>query len=191
MPYTVNRPGGMDDFEFRRYAHQLEEHGIDLSNMPRVMDPKSKRRWLHVWDDQPAAERFVERLRAFYEDPAWAVYPVEGELPPPGPIGPIIILSSWQGNGCGYALEDLSERLIHRRFPGAKLVPRLFIEEEARADNQPDIEMVQERLWDQVAQLLTGLTWEQIDELGGYRLYNRKADRVLRDVQTVSAAATG
>lgn len=86
---------------------------------------------------------------------------------------PIWIDIGLQGDGCVYALRPSSRSRIREVFPQAALVPNLFIGYESEAD----FFELQAPLWSQVAQMLTGLTPEQLEHLGGVVLFDPMSDK--------------
>jgi hypothetical protein len=119
--------------------------------------------------------RFVARIQQDTENPGWQVYELPQVEPSTGPLGPIEILVGRQSDGCTYSLHPTSRKLIRRRFQSARLVPSLFI----AADTRADFEAAQGPVWDQIAMILTGLSKQQMDELGGVRVYDPVNKRVL------------
>jgi|HubBroStandDraft_2_1064218.scaffolds.fasta_scaffold159789_1 hypothetical protein len=82
-----------------------------------------------------------------------------------------------QSDGCVYMLHPRAARALQERFPGVHRVPSVFIGYDARAD----FETMHGPLWKQIATILTGLTWEQIEGMGGVTLYD-PMDSELRKV---------
>lgn len=177
MTFTVSLPSGMRDFEYWAYMRMLEREGINIVDTPRVHDPQGGNRWLHAWSDRATAEEFASQLRTDTKNPAWQVYELPGEEPTQGPLGPVEVLMSRQSDGYTYGLGPWSHKLIRQKYPQTRLAPRLFI----AADTRDESGMEQEPVWDQVTRILTGLPEAQIDELGGYRVFDLKGKRVLRE----------
>jgi hypothetical protein len=84
------------------------------------------------------------------------------------PMSSIVINIGRQSDGCTYQLHPRSRADIKKRFPAAQLVPTLFV----GYDTQADFERLQGPLWKQIAMILTGLTWEQLEESGGVSMYD-------------------
>jgi hypothetical protein len=80
----------------------------------------------------------------------------------------IVINIGRQSDGCTYQLHPRSRADIKKRFPGAHLVPTLFV----GSDTQADCETFHGTMWKQIAMMLTGLTWEQLEESGGISMYD-------------------
>jgi hypothetical protein len=185
MAFTVTRPGGTKDREFAAYARLLEKRNIDLTRTPRAPEPGPENRWLYVWEDREAAEAFARELRKVTKDKAWLVREVAEDQVSEGPLGPVEIAVGCQRDGCAYRLQPTSLGLIKQKFPHARMVPSVFL----GADTQTDMQVqFQDAMWDQVATLLTGLTPSQLDELGGYRIYDPAKDRVLRKPPALNGA---
>ncbi len=170
--YTVVRPGGNTDKEFQAYTELLEEVGIDLANAPRTPEPGTTNRWLYVWKSRPQAERFarvlVERLR----DPSWIVHDFDLSHEESGPLAPLTILSIPVRNGTVFKLEASSQARIMQHYPNARL--RGEVQEDVTlefpSDLREDFERQHGQVWDQVIILLTGISEEEIDRLGGIRI---------------------
>src|SRR5262245_34900671 len=88
---------------------------------------------------------------------------------------PLEIDVGWQNNGGVYGLEPLSEAAIQEAFPEAIIHPMIMIGH----DRSGDIDRFHRRHWPQLAQMLTGLTAEQIAQLGGVRLYDQEAEKTI------------
>jgi hypothetical protein len=100
----------------------------------------------------------------------------------PAPLGERIdIAVGRQSDGGAYELEPLSRRLIDRRFPGLEPPGQVFVEYAKRED----FERVHGPLWRHIALMLTGLTEEQLEELGGFRIFEplARGERILYDSQ--------
>jgi hypothetical protein len=80
----------------------------------------------------------------------------------------IVINIGRQSDGCTYQIHPRSRADIKRRFPAAHLVPTLFV----GSDPQADFETFHGTMWKQIAMMLTGLTWEQLEESGGVSMYD-------------------
>jgi hypothetical protein len=83
----------------------------------------------------------------------------------------LVINIGRQSDGCTYQLHPRSRTEIKKRFPEAHLVPTLFV----GYDTQSDFETLHSPMWKQIAMILTGLTWEQIEESGGLSMYDPEA----------------
>jgi hypothetical protein len=175
MFYTVSREGGMDVHQFDAYVRSMNQWGIDIGHTRRTPEPGTRARWLPVWQDRAEAERFAEELQT-RKDRNWRVYPVDESEVSEGGLGPVDVAIALGSDGCSYGLDPYSRRLIHKRFPNARPLQIVSI----RTQMQPDYQTAHRHLWDQVVRLLTGLTDEQLDELGGYRLYDQDRKEFLR-----------
>ena len=76
-----------------------------------------------------------------------------------------------QSDGCVYMLHPLTEIELEKRFPGVHRIPSVLIGYHTKAE----FESLHGPLWKQVATMLMGLTWEQIEELGGVTLHDPRA----------------
>ncbi len=186
MAFTVTRPGGTKDREFAGYARLLEQRNIDLTWTRRTPEPGTENRWLYVWGDQEAAEAFARELRKVTRDKAWFVSEVAKEQVSEGPLGPVEIDVGCQTSGCTYMLHPRSLGFLKKKFPDARTVPSVFLGTNVQIGRE---EQFQNTVWDQVATLLTGLTGTQLEELGGYSIYDPANDRVLRKPPALNGAS--
>lgn len=178
MPFTVGLPGGPRDYEFEAYIRLLEKIGVNVANTLRIVDPVTGKRWLYAWTNEADAQKFAAELRQETENDHWQVYSLPSVEPTHGPLGPIEILVSRRSDGCTYSLSPTSRKLIRRAAPDAYLAPIVFI-----ASQTPnDFETTQGPIWGQVANILTGLSEEQLAHLGGYSVIDPVARQVFRDV---------
>jgi hypothetical protein len=185
MAFTVTRPGGTKDRDFAAYARLLEKHNIDLTRTPRTPEPGTESRWLYVWDDRAAADAFARELRKATKDKAWLVHAVAEDQVSEGPLGPVEIDVGCQSDGCTYMLHPTSLGLLKKKFPRARTVRSVFLGTDTHVAAQ---EQFGDDVWDQVAILLTGLSRSQLDELGGYIVYDPTNDRVLRKPTALNGA---
>jgi hypothetical protein len=168
MPvYTVTKPVGTKDQEFKAYTRLLEEVGIDVSNSPRVAEPGTDRRWLYAWKKKIEAERFAAELRRRTGDGSWVVYQFENAPEQRGPVAPLEIASVPEQDGYTYYLTPASRERVVAAFPGTKLPTNLTIKIDVQQDLLRDKGA---DWWMELARLLTGRTDEEIDSLGGIRV---------------------
>ncbi len=182
--FAVGLPYGNKDSEFQAYVRLLRELGIDL-NKPRV-GGSFGRQWLHAWDNRDDAERFATRLRKETHNPDWEVYEFSEPRPlggDPDGQGPIDVLVGRQSNGWTYALHPNSLQVIRKHFPAVHPRPSIFLGRDA----QSDYEVASGTRYDQIAVLLTGLSLEELAELGGYRIVDPITDLVLHETDVVPA----
>jgi hypothetical protein len=165
--FTVTKPGGTKEDEFVAYTHLLEDIGINVANVPRVPEPGTSNRWLYVWKRKDEAERFARELQVRTRDRSWCVHDFELEAESSGPVAPLDIYTIRELEGATYYLDPASRERVIASFPHTRLRPNVFLStEEQRA-------LVREQgpvWWGQVSRRLTGLTDEQVDGLGGYRV---------------------
>jgi hypothetical protein len=186
MLYTVSREGGIGVHQFDAYARLMSQWGVDVGRTRRAPEPGTRARWLPAWQDPAEAERFAAKLQT-RKDQGWRVYPVaEGEVSEGG-LGPVDVEIALRYDGCSYGLSPYARGLVHKSFPSARPVQIVTI----RSQMQPDFQAAQGHLWDQVARLLTGLTDEQLNELGGYRLYDPGRKEFVRQPALSVARAAG
>jgi hypothetical protein len=164
--YTVHKPDGTKDREFEAYKGLLEESGIDLSQVPRTQEPGTGHRWLYVWNDRTFAERFRRELSTRTRDPSWEVYEFDQPQEEVGPLAPLDIVAEHTSDGTVFRLAPTSQERIMRSFPNAHLTGEVFWGTERQRTHEHD----RGPIWDQVASTLTGLSAEQLETLGGYRI---------------------
>jgi hypothetical protein len=99
--------------------------------------------------------------------------------------GPLQISVSLEVGGSAYGLDPLSRRLVQKRFPDARGLPGVFF----GYHKKEEFEELHKPLWPLAATLLTGLTLEQIGELGGIQLSNPRTGKVYWDWRPELATA--
>jgi hypothetical protein len=176
--FSVLKPGGTKDHEFEAYKALLEEIGIDLSNVPRVQEPGTSGRWLYVWQDRAAAQRFARELGVRTRDSSWAIHEFDSPVAESGPLAPLDVIAEPVANGTVYRLSTASQERILSRFPNARLAGEVFLSTHTQRDQGP--------VWDQVIIRLSGLSPAQVHELGGYRVYE-SARRTLYESATAAS----
>jgi hypothetical protein len=182
--FTVTKPGGIKGMEdYDAYLRILNRWGVDMTDMPRVLEEGRPNRWLYVFREREDAERFAKEVRAESRNKSWCVREFHTRHLSRGPLGPVVVEVGFQG-GCSFGLDWLSHDLIRKRFPHAQMVPGVYIEREGKADFEADH---LESIWKHVTLLLTGLTEEELAELGGYRVYDPVNGVVLREPEFPAA----
>lgn len=83
-------------------------------------------------------------------------------------MSPLVIHIGRQSDGCAYELNPRSRADVLKRFPGVRPAPSVFVGYASRADFQT----LHGPMWRQIATMLTGLTWEQIEAMGGVTIYD-------------------
>lgn len=165
MGFTVIRPDGITDAAFQPYARQLRQQGADLGRLRRVPEPETHRRWLPVWNTREEADTFADELRQRTGDDTWTVVEVNGGASE-GPLSPLLIQFSRQGDGLTLGVHPLSKALLRSSFPDALgLISHAFI----RADHWAEFSRRGGGLAEWVRltlPVLTGLSREQLEELG-------------------------
>src|SRR5262249_39752777 len=91
------------------------------------------------------------------------------------PYKGLIINVGWQGDGGVYQLDLDSEERIRGTFPEANIIKDMLV----GYDEKGDFERFHRPHWQQFALMLTGLMPEQIGQLGGIRIYDPVAEKVL------------
>jgi len=185
MPYTVTyRDAGIKRHEFDTYVRLLAKRGIDWTESQRVPEPGTTNRWLYVWPDRPQAQAFCDEIRRETGDPNWDVRDLpESTSVSPGPLMPIVIYMTWQSLGNTFVLHPHSRTAIRRRFPKARQVSSISVEYLTRSD----FEQTHGPIWDHIALVLTGLSSEQLAELGGYRIYDPATEQTVYESCAVAA----
>ena len=177
MVFTVGLPGVTRNFEYEAYLRLLERNGVNVANTHRVADPVTRKKWLHAWSNEAAAQKFAAKLRKQSNHDNWKVYTLpHGE--PPGPLGPIEILIHQRSDGCCYGLSPTSKNLIWKSFPKANMARTVFI-----GTTTPfDFATEHGPLLGHIATILTGLSEQQIEHLGNYQVIDSLTKQVLHDV---------
>src|SRR5262249_5811273 len=186
MPYTVTRKGGIGEYEMDAYFRQLKRWGISLGHVPRAPDPQTRRHWLPVWEDRKTAERFVQDLLKEEDYDNWRIEKVPASAISEGGLGPLDVYVNQEGREMlAYGLHPFSETLVREQFPNTPLLSSVLI----GTDDTKDFEKNQTTAQDRVVQLLTGLTAEQLEELGGYRIYDPVRQLVVREAPLLPGSA--
>jgi hypothetical protein len=171
MVYTVSKGGPNTDREFQAYIDLLQQIGIDIADVPRTREPGTTNRWWYVWHDKRLAERFARELGERLRDRSWHVH--EFEIPDDkpaadqrGPLAPLTILAIAAGDQTEFRLESSSQERILSHFPNARVAGQVTFP----APVKDDFERQHGPVWDQVIILLTGVSDEAVDQLGGIRV---------------------
>ncbi len=90
----------------------------------------------------------------------------------------IVIYVGRQKDGCTYQLHPSSRARIRMSFPNAHITPSIFVGYET----QSDFEVFHGPLWDQVTQILTGLSLAEIESLGGFRIFDPTTGKEVQKV---------
>jgi hypothetical protein len=185
MPYTVTyRDAGIKRHEFDAYVRLLEKRGVDLTNIPRVHEPGTTNRWLYVWAERTDAEHFRDELRHETHDLNWLVHELPDTVQPShGPLTPLVVIMRRHSLGADFTLHPHSRALLQRRFPQARAVSSVSIETSALHD----FEQQHGPIWEQIVQVLTGLTPPQLAQLGGYRIVDPIHDQTVFEDNLVNA----
>jgi hypothetical protein len=183
--FTVTKPGGLGDLDFQAYYRQLMAWKVDVTDMPRILEPGTPNRWLYAWEDRAEAERFANelRLQGRAKDRAWRVEARETDRVERGPLGPVVIEVGPQTDGCTYGLHPYSQILIDKKYPQARQVRAVFV---GVARGKVLGGEQQQSIWDHVAHILTGLSEDQLNDLGGYRIYDPVEKAVWREAPALA-----
>lgn len=91
---------------------------------------------------------------------------------------PIKIHVNSQGDGYVFGLHPLSEIWIAENYPTKARVPVVFIGSDQRQDDPP----LHPSIIEQVLKLLTGLSLDELNQIGGFSLYNPKTQQEMTDL---------
>jgi len=80
-----------------------------------------------------------------------------------------------QGNGWTFRLDPKSHALLTQRFDQIAIGSSIFV----GTDTRRSYEEIHGPMWDQIALLLTGLSLDQIEALGGYQVVDVRSGRAL------------
>lgn len=168
MPYSVAyRDTGIRQNEFDAYVRLLEQRGIDWTRTPRIPEPGTDNRWLHVWEDRADAEEFRAAISQETRDSKWYVRELHAETPSsPGPLTPVTIVMVRRSLGMTFSLHPHSRALVRRRYPDAQQVSSISVEYGTRHE----FEELHGPIWEHVAIMLTGLSIDQLDQLEGFEI---------------------
>jgi hypothetical protein len=141
-------------------------------------------RWLHVWEDEQEAQAFCEEFRAETHDAKWHVEDLPASADASvGPLMPVVIYVTRQSLGSTFAIHPHSRTAIRRRFRDARPVSNIYVE----YITQSDFEATHGPIWDHIAMVLTGLSAEQLAELGGYQVIDPRTERIVYDPSAAAA----
>ena len=188
MPYAVaHRSGSINQLKFDIYLRLLGQRGIDWTSAPRTQEPGTEGRWNYIWSERAEAESFREELCRDTGDDRWYVHEISTaeQETSTGPLMPVLIRGFRQSIGSSFSLHPHSRAQIRRRFPDARQLSSVYIEH----GHEPDFETRGGLLWEHIAEMLTGLSEHQLEELGGYRVVDSESEDVLFDSTSVSTAA--
>lgn len=183
MGFTVTHPDGLKDVAFPTYSRLLRQNGVDLGKLPRVRDPRTPKRWLHVWKAQKEAEAFANELKAWTDDRTWEVVEVSGRALE-GPLGPVIIQLVRQADGLTFGLHPLSRDMIRSAFPQT-VRPTTYATLDASTWH--DFRKIKGGLKELVREIipsLTGLNPEQLATVG-YTVMDADTEQTLVSVPPV------
>lgn len=80
-----------------------------------------------------------------------------------------------QGNGWTFRLDPKSRSLLTQRFDHASIGSSVFV----GTDTRRSYEDIHGTMWNQIVLLLTGLSPDQIEELGGYQIIDVRSGRMI------------
>jgi TIR domain/CHAT domain len=164
--YTVIKPGGMDSSEFDIYIDLLATMRIDISNVSRIPEPSNSGRWLYVWNTRLEADGFAGELRRRTGDLTWSVHKCERSSLTKGPLAPLEINATSTKLGTAFRLHPQSLDRILKSYPNTRLAPEVIWE----TAEHPHLAQTDKESWRQLTLLLTGLSQEQVDQLGGFKI---------------------
>jgi len=87
----------------------------------------------------------------------------------------IVIVVGWENNGGFYKLNPISEDLIREHYPDALINPGILL----GYDKTEDYNRFHRPFWETLAQMISGLTAEQIAALGGVAIYDPDNEKVI------------
>ena len=88
---------------------------------------------------------------------------------------PLLVWVGLDGEGSVYILDPRSEDRVREAFPEARVLPKVFF----GYKREEEFETLHGPLWPLAGTLLTGLTLEQIGQLGGVKFYLPRRDKVV------------
>lgn len=177
MVFTVTRNDGhTKDSEFEAYTRLLRQQGVDLGKLPRVPEPGTGRRWLHVWDTREKAQAFATELSKQTSN-SWI--PVEVNAPPSeGPMGPLVVQVGRRGDGLVFGLHAMSRAIMQSAFPALSgCMVTVLIDFETYQDFRARYGDIA-NLAREVVPTLTGLNPSELERVG-YVLIEEDSDQTL------------
>lgn len=188
MGYTVYRPGGMGNKEYDAYVRLLRQTGKDLGQLPRVPEPGTNSRWLHVWDCQAEAQAFAREMKKRMGYPGLEVKEVTGPVSV-GPFGPLVVQLGRQSIGLYFSIEYLSRVLLKSAFSRPIIATSIFLDSEVWQEYQQRgggiAELVRE-----ILPSLTGLKEAELRDVG-YEVIDAETRQPLIRVPPAMLAHSG
>jgi hypothetical protein len=89
--------------------------------------------------------------------------------------GPLVIRVGWDWEGAVYVLHPWTKRRVQQAFPQARMIPKVFLAYEKKED----FETLHGPYLQIVGAMLTGLTVDQIAQLGGLRIIEAVEESVV------------
>lgn len=80
----------------------------------------------------------------------------------------IIINIGIQFDGYVFQLQPKSKKWLKENYPDVQTVSSIFI----GFEKMKDAEQIHGKIWEQISMLLTGLSIEQLNKLGGFSVYS-------------------
>lgn len=184
MPFAVTYSGGrIERHKFDTYVRLLSKSGIDWTDTLRISEPKAPNLNVNVWQDREDAQSFCSWLKKETHDNKWYVQDVDkSAFISRGPLMPVIIYLTRQSLGCTYTLHPHSRSAILQRYSQAPLASSVTIE----YGKKPNPESTNGQLWNNIAMTLTGLSLEQLSDLGGYRIFDLEEECFIHNSVTDS-----
>jgi hypothetical protein len=99
----------------------------------------------------------------------------------------VLITVGIQQDGATYALSPTTEQRIREAYPKLHRLPAVFL----GYHKDSDFDWLHPPRWKEMALLLTGLSEDQIAQLGGVRLYSPEREEVLWEWKPAVATAGG
>ena len=97
----------------------------------------------------------------------------------------IVISIGHQSESLTLELDPRSRAFLAKRFPGVQPAASVFLS----YDSPQDLAAVTETTWEHIAELLTGLRREKLDELGGFEVVEPVSRRRVYESWNSGAAA--
>ena len=170
MGYAVVHNSGMTkDAEFQEYQQLLTRYllkrEINLSDVPRISDAKTGKRWLYVWPTELEAKAFADQLNEEMGEKLWMVTPVVA--PSQGPLRPLELQVGRRPDGWTFALAPWTRKVIQREVPGSCRNRSVFVAIDPRSGEGQTKGSLRE-LAGQVLPLLVGQGVELIKSFGEF-----------------------
>jgi hypothetical protein len=172
MGFTVIHKGSTNGSQYAKYldevSRQLLQRGRSFDSVPRVRQNGVGNRWLYVSDSKDEAAAIADALKKQTRDVNWQVAPTTEE-PSVGPLRPLDVRVTTEGDGWIFGMDPLTRRAIQLRFPGSCTHTSVVVGT-AGTDEPLPVEDELRRLAAHALLMITGLGVDELQVFGGFRV---------------------